>query len=329
MDRKQAPAVENIVPSTSISQEENEELPPAYIAHGTSRTSDSNGPSLTLRPFPAVDYPSYRPASSTLSSDYTTITTSHRPYNKSASALTEFIRQQASLPPRPLICIKGTSITGTDFHVKLNLLPYLHRATDPWNYLTIKPGQDDNQSRFRRSQSLNKSLETWIKEYCSDQSGLKTFTLERQVINFDLDTLSGVIRNTFADVGYRGHLDIRLETAFSKVIVDNQSTKGAGAFFRPIVSAFIGSKNFEVVKAVWPFARSGPEEDGENHQQSSSTIREFASVSEASWWKAWKLAVLKAAVEKRRGWVTIEDRTEVLMTGWLQDMQFRPWGGGG
>lgn len=281
-----------------------------------------NIPYPTIQAFPAVDYPSYRPAFSTLSSDHTTITTSHRPYNKFVSALTEFIRKQASLPPKPSICIKGISAKGVDFDVKLNLLPYLYRSRDPWNYLTIKPGSDDGQSLISRSQDSNRLLDTWIKEYCSDQSSLKTFTLERQVINFDLDTLSGLIRNTFADIGYRGRLEVKLETAYSKVVVDNQSIKGSGAFFRPIVSAFIGSNNFEVVKVIWPFARSGPEED----DQASSTFREFASISEASWWKECKITVVRAALENRRGWVTVENRLEVVMTGWLQDAQISPWG---
>ena len=332
MDRKSIPPEagseeRSSSPQVSVSSHtpsQPEDLPPAYTTNGALQPADTSPPVLSnIRQFPRINYGSYRPPSSSISSDQTKITTSHRPFCKSAATLTNFIRQQAALPPRPFIRIKGVENMATEFNLKIDLLPYLYRTQEPWNYFSLKSDMDTGPGpsrgpSFRRSQSSNRSLETWAKEFCSDPTSIKTFTLERQVVNLDIERLAGLVRNTFADLRFKGHLDVQLETTFTKVVVDNQPTKGAGAFFRPLVSAFVGSKDYEVVKAVWPFARSAPDES------SSASAREFASVSELAWWKEWKVAVAKAAFERRTGWVTTEDRLEVVMTGWLQDATERP-----
>ncbi|CAF9910097.1 MAG: hypothetical protein GOMPHAMPRED_006953 [Gomphillus americanus] len=332
MDRKSIPPAAGneerpSSPQVSVSPHtpsQPEDLPPAYTTNGALQTADTSVSTLDIiKQFPRIDYSSYRPPSSSISSDHTKITTSHRPFCKSAATLTKFIQQQAALPPRPFIRIKGISESGnTEFNLKIDLLPYLYRTREPWNYFSLKSDTDAEPSSsrgpsFRRSQSSNRSLETWAKEFCSDSASIKTFTLERQVVNFDIERLAGLVRNTFADLRFRGQLEVQMETTFTKVVVDNQPTKGAGAFFRPLVSAFVGSKDYEVVKAVWPFARSAPDE-------SSSSTREFATISELAWWKEWKVAAAKAAFERRTGWVTTEDRLEVVMTGWLQDATERP-----
>jgi hypothetical protein len=307
-----------------------EQLPPPYTADESFSNNTSSSPATNIQPFPNINYSTYRPPSSAISDHDTTITTVHRPYSKSADELVKLIRQQAALPPKPYVHITGTSNNGLakDFDLKINLLPYLYRgpSEEPWNYLLIAgPGSvgtwsEERGSTSRRSQRSSQSLEAWAKEYCSDVATVKHFILERKVVNLDIETLSGAIRNFFAELKYHGKLEIKVETAFQKLVVDNQPSKGAGAFFRPLVTAFMGVKSFDVVKAVWPFARTGPSD------QDQGKTREYAITSEGQWVKDWKLAIGKAALERRRGWVTTEDRVDAMMIGWAQDLRIKEWG---
>jgi len=68
------------------------------------------------------------------------------------------------------------------------------------------------------------------------------------------------------------------------------------------------TNRYEVLKVIWPYATS---------QGGSTTIGEMprhcAVQSEESWWNDWKHAIRYALLEKRKGWVTAEDRIEVAM----------------
>lgn len=353
MDRKLIPLRDTSTPGSNNTPPSNvssadaqnasapQDLPPAYStsASGPSQAASQSTRNIPIPSFPAIDYSLYRPPESTLSPDQTTITTTHRPYSKSASDLAAFIRQQASLPPKPYLRITGTSNSSStpDFDLKLNLLPYLYRAppADSWNYLTISPSTNpsgvDNPrpSALRRisgAPSSARSLESWARTYVSEPSSMKRISLARTMSNFDLDGLSGSVRNYFADaLRYRGHLDISLQAAYARVVVDNQPSKGAGAFFRPLVAALVGAKEFEVVCAVWPFARSASG-DGAGGGGGGGGERECAVCSEAAWWREWREAVGWAAVQRRRGWVSVEDRLECAMSGWVGEGRVTEWG---
>ena len=338
MDRKSVPsqsvAQESIGRGAqALSTDHHGDLPPAYTSSGLAAASQNRATAVDIPSFPQLNYSYYRPPSSSISSDRTTVLTVDRTLNASAPALIAFIRQQASLPPKPFIRITGshniyTGSTAIDFDLKLNLLPYLYRPppNQPWNYVSIleqgeqgyRGGSAPTTTPAHPAQrgSKHDSLEAWAKAYVSESSTLKYFVLTREVTNLDIDALAGQIRVFFAALKYRGMLDIRLESTYARVKVQaGSSSGGAGAFLRPVFKVFAGEKKFEVARAVWPFA-STPSGDG----------REFAVLSEVEWWAQWKDAVGTAAVEGRKGWVTVEDRLECAMGGAVDAIKAKEWG---
>lgn len=105
-----------------------------------------------------------------------------------------------------------------------------------------------------------------------------------------------------ASLNYRGHVDIFFPMTHSKVIVHASSSIGG------IFSLFVAQKRYEVVKAVWPYARSP-------HQEArGDEAGQYAVMSEQAWWNDWKDAIARAIMQQRQGWVSTEDRLQALMS---------------
>ena len=69
---------------------------------------------------------------------------------------------------------------------------------------------------------------------------------------------------------------------------------------------FTGTKKYEVVKSIWPYADVARSEIG-------AVGRRCAVQEEEVWFADWRDAIKHAIVAKRKGWVTVEDRLEFLM----------------
>ena len=128
------------------------------------------------------------------------------------------------------------------------------------------------------------------------------FTIQRVVTNWDTEYLDGRLRALIASTGYRNQVTITFPMTHSKIEV--QSPDKVNKFFTNVQSIFTGINKYYVVKIVWPYASVPPGEDG----------RRFAVQSEESWWNDWKEAIKHAILSGRKGWVTVEDRLEFLMS---------------
>lgn len=85
-----------------------------------------------------------------------------------------------------------------------------------------------------------------------------------------------------------------------------------------MTKVFSGSKKYEVVKSVWPYADV---ERGES-------ARRCVVQDEERWFSEWKSVIRYAAVGKRVGWVTSEDRLEELMEPREESAEkVEEWGG--
>lgn len=85
-------------------------------------------------------------------------------------------------------------------------------------------------------------------------NGIQSFTLERQVENWDTDFLEARLRALFASVRYTGHFEVSFPQLYSTVIVQNREIEKGGMFsslFRQKVKT-LAMKNYQVVKALWP-----------------------------------------------------------------------------
>ncbi len=130
---------------------------------------------------------------------------------------------------------------------------------------------------------------------------LNRFALERMVTNWDTSYLEGRLLSLISSTSYRGHVKISFPLTHSRVVI--HSPDKVNRFFSNVAKVFTGTKKYEVVKSVWPYADVARGEMG----------RRCAVQEEEVWFADWKDAIRHAVLAKRKGWVTVEDRLEFLM----------------
>ncbi|KEF59902.1 uncharacterized protein A1O9_04750 [Exophiala aquamarina CBS 119918] len=136
------PAYENTVVSTNTSNSH-----PTSPSHLRARTrprpnsapinTPSQNPLKTLSRLSSLNLSSYGVRDAKLSDDHTTLTTSRDELATTQYALAKFIHDQAALPPKPVMVIRGTHAsygthggTAVDFELKLNLMGMLDLESD-------------------------------------------------------------------------------------------------------------------------------------------------------------------------------------------------------
>ncbi|KAJ4300429.1 hypothetical protein N0V88_003104 [Collariella sp. IMI 366227] len=222
------------------------------------------------------------------------------------------IRQQATIPPKPQIHIVGKRGGRLDFSIKINLMHLLvpEDARQRMDYLRcVGPGEvafrGGSKPAVTPELEGEGTVEAWAAKFVADNASVRSFVLERVVINLDVHWLEGQVRALLVGLKYPGTVAVSFPVTHSRVVV--QSPDRVNKFITSVTGFFAGKKKYEVVKAVWPFATMprGAEADG----------RRCAVQSEETWWKEWRDPIRYAIATKRNGWVTNEDKLEALMEG--------------
>lgn len=293
------------------------QTPPPYSGPSSSHQDLAPRPPSKTPPrypgLPALDYRLYSPPLFELAADLTTIRSSAPYLSSNASALVDLIRAQSTVPPKPQIHISGKR-HKVDFAIKLNLMSLLvpEDARQRMDYIVCV---GDGELAFRGG--VKPSVEPhvgdgglgeWVRRFVEDAGSVKSFTLERVVVNLDYDWLEGQIRSMIASTGYKGVVTVAFPVAHAKVVVQNPDR--VNKFFTSVTTMFTGKKRYEVVKAVWPFAT----------HKSGEADRRCIVQSEEVWWRDWKDVIKFAVATKRHGWVTVEDKLEAIMEGRGQKM---------
>lgn len=257
---------------------------------------------------PKIDYRVYSPPLFKLSSDMKTLASKTRYLSTNAAALGAFIRTQASVPPKPYIVIKGTRGHKVDFEVKFNLMALLipeEGGPARMDYIRCV-GHDEVAYRGAARPDIlpeigEGGVDEWCRHFVEDPASMKCFTLERVVANLDIDWIDGQIRGLLATLKYKGSVDVTFAVTYNKVTV--QSPDKASQFFTSAMSLFAGMRRYNVVQSVWPFASSPVGEPG----------RVCAIQTEEAWWREWRGPIGYAISQKRQGWVTVEDKLQLIM----------------
>ncbi|KAJ9307062.1 hypothetical protein DTO027B5_107 [Paecilomyces variotii] len=315
---------ETLEDNNSISHQE----PPPYSSPVAARPSPSGNQQRSIRclsnipSLPNLDYSKYQIPECTVSKDGT-ITTNYRPLCSDATALAQFIREQAALPPLPYIRIVGLppGASQPDFDVRINMLRYFlpTRSSTGWNYLKLV---EDGQLAFRgkntqtTTPNTKNGIEDWAKRFCAEKSSLKTFTLERHITNWDTSYIEGQIRSLVAATGYTNHVTVTFPVRYSKITVQPRGEGFIATLFSPILE----KKRYEVARAVWPYATLPPGIDAED------TGRSCAVQTEEAWWREWKDVLNLAIVTRRNGWVSLDDMLEFQMRPTEPQIPKNPWG---
>jgi hypothetical protein len=347
-----APPVPDLLtdePSPQESPGEPSEQPPQYSdarittsGNSTSIAANSRSPLL----MPKIPFDLYRIPEASTSADQIIITSKHPPFYNDSDTLFALLKDQITLPPKPVLRIVGkhklyTTGTITDFDLKLNLTSLLWRPeAQQWNYLKFppisqqQPSQPTSRDPRRSSQIPSRShdppqdLPTLCHAFTSDPSPSKSLTLARTTSNLDTNYLHGQVLALLAQSKYMGTVSITFPSTYSSVVI--QKGTPLGQTWRSVLSTAASwvtlgkapvkptSYNIEV---VWPFATSP------SHSPAAQVAeeRKCAVQSEVEWWATWSSAVRNAVLSGRRGWVGSEDWIEAKM-GWREEERREDWG---
>ncbi|KAL2255151.1 hypothetical protein VTK26DRAFT_4000 [Humicola hyalothermophila] len=205
---------------------------------------------------PPLDYRLYRHPLFELSSDRTTLRSKAAHLSSNVDALVALIRQQATVPPKPQIHIVGRRNARTDFAIKLNLMSLLvpdggggggeqaggerrprqqqQQQQQRMDYLRcVAPGEVAFRGGFKPSDQPaapgDGGLEAWAARYVADTASVKSFALERVVVNLDVHWLEGQIRALVAGMKYPGSVAVSFPVTHSRVVVhspDREEIRG-------------------------------------------------------------------------------------------------------
>lgn len=292
---------------------------------GTGTTSGRDGRANVTKPhrypgLPKIDYRLYSAPLFKLSSDSKTLSSRAEYLSSDASSLLSFIRAQSTVPPKPQIHVKGSRGRKVDFDIRLNLMSLLVPDDESQRIDYIRcVGEGELAYRGGVRPDVlpevgDAGLEEWCQRYVKDQSTIKSFALDRVVANLDTEWIEGQLRSLVASLNYRGVLDVQFVVTHSRVVIQNPDK--VNQFFTTVTSLFAGKNKFEVVKAVWPFATTKNGEPG----------RRCVVQSEDIWWREWRDPIKYAISQKRQGWVTVEDKLEVVMEGKGYGNEIIDWG---
>ncbi|PSS02261.1 hypothetical protein BD289DRAFT_334938, partial [Coniella lustricola] len=264
---------------------------------------------------PPLNYGLYSPPLFELSSDCTTLKSTAPYLSTSVAALVNLVRAQSNVPPKLQMHITGGRGHRHDFALKINFIHLLvpdESTKARMDYIrTVAAGETALRGGFKPSIKPDlgdtAGLEDWARRFVEDASPVKAFVLERTVVNMDTDWLEGQVRSLIASMGYKGTVHIKFPITHAKVIVQNPDR--VNKFFTGLTTLFTGKSTYEVVKAVWPFASSRRDESG----LASGQQRVCAVQSEEQWWREWAQPLRYAIASRRHGWVTVEDKLEVIM----------------
>ncbi|GFF59709.1 hypothetical protein IFM51744_10021 [Aspergillus udagawae] len=309
------------------------QLPPAYSSTATSTPVSTSPRSLTLtlsqdlhQPplFTSIDFSRYQFPGATLTDDHVTTVTRHEDFSRDSGTLLRLMQEQAQLPPKLLVRIRGTHSeygeTKDDFDLTLNLLPLLVSDHERWSYVKLDPSRvtirNQPVSHGQAYDVASADLETLTKLYCEDPAPLKW----RRVVNFDQERLDGLIRTAVASTRYQGVVEVSFPLTFAEIVVRHGAEPKAS--FKDLFYWSMETppkkdlaKRYECDEVIWPFANFPANEAG----------RRCAVQDEQDWWASWKDAVRNAVLARKTGYVTFEDRMEVAM-GVVVPESGKDWG---
>jgi len=304
----------------------------------------SQNPLDAISRLSAIDLPKYCGVEQAkLSDGHTSLTTTKPELTTTQYALIKFINEQASLPPKPLMVIRGTHLTGdtcathVDFELTLNLTSLLDIGNTHNTHNTrplpdfdgtrasasprirVKPVEQSSSSSASSSSSSKHShshsqsrmtpLEQWVKKFVEEKADNRSFTLHRHVANLPAQLLEGMVRTLLAAARYRGKVSVEFPAQFSSVTVQRQS----GNWFTNILRLY-PTKKYEVVDTVWDVAASastaaGQIETDTNTDTNTTTNTDLGGSNSNS----------TAAATERNG------RAGLIAQEWWREWQFAIW----
>ena len=147
--------------------------------------------------------------------------------------------------------------------------------------------------------------------------GFSSFTINRQVSNWNTGYIEGQIRSLIASTGYTRNVTVKFPLKYSKIVV--YPPRSSDSVFTNLFSIFLEKKRYEVIDAVWPYASMPPGADA------TAVGRTCIVQTEEAWWEAMRHVLKWSIVNKRTGWVSPDDIMEYYMNPLPLVMPKNPW----
>lgn len=267
---------------------------------------------------------------SNLSSDKKTISTLSSQYTLYADALEELVITQAQYPPCITLNVSGShrekkrtsnnkteETTVTDFDVNVDMRHLLVPAAGKPGFMEIVPEGTKAYRGTRRPTEtrvkdieLGNTLQTWCIRYCEDPASVKSFALQRQVLDLNEARLRELLVSLVRSTNYLGHIDVRFPVTYKSVIVYSPGRINRlrtlwyvrwlfyltflWIFAWPYL--FFVTKRYEIVTAKFPFATTTPCANDETR-----VMKNYTTQSEDMFFARWQVAIKRAVLGRMKG----------------------------
>jgi hypothetical protein len=205
--------------------------------------------------------------------------------------------------------------TITDFLIRINITHLLSSGPDVGGELRLlKDGIKGYRGGIIKRktptvgspeiETQHEELKAWCDKFIADPSMLKSFTLSRKIINHDTNKLATLIRSVIASTNYRGQVSVHFPVTHERVTVYSPSrinqwrmtTWIRWAFYLSFLwifswlYLFLATARYEVVKVVFPYADTHPE-DARHGVARTPTV-----MSETAWFNLWERAIRRGVL---------------------------------
>ncbi|EKD13218.1 uncharacterized protein L3040_003021 [Drepanopeziza brunnea f. sp. 'multigermtubi'] len=246
-------------------------------------------------------------------------------YSTRPTALYQMVKQQAQHPPSYFVQLSGfhheTRRTGNkdtrekiqDFLISINitdllgrgemeLLPDNKRGYRGTRIVSFHPTVSEGADGEEGGGGTDRELQKWCERYVADRSGVKSFTLKREIANHDQRRLETLLHAAIAETNYRGHLSVTFPVQHSALIVYSPGKINEWRitvwirwlFYCSFLWLFawpflaLVTARYETVKVVFRYADSPP----------GSVNRRCAVMTEVEWFHRWENAIKRAAFSR-------------------------------
>ncbi|MCJ1436748.1 hypothetical protein MMC27_006130 [Xylographa pallens] len=259
-------------------------------------------------------------------------------------ALEQYIRWSAAQAPKASIRVKGVheerqppsnsgwgeKVTVVDFDVEIDASDTISRNVDSrqgimleeWSQLELLDGQTEGYRGGRtkaRGQDVRdvearrggQTLKEWCHLFCASTSMLKSFTLERRVVDRDEALITSRLTSYILSTNYRGHISVTYAVSPHTTTITtphslNRLRYNSFVYWTSIIQQlwiltwpilWLMTLRWSVVRADWPYQVQEPGWD----PRSGESQWKYVKQSEEHWCRRWEYTVTKAAETRWQG----------------------------
>jgi hypothetical protein len=149
---------------------------------------------------------------------------------------------------------------------------------------------------------------------------LNSFYITRKLTNWDTDMIVGRIHSLCQQINYKGIVVITIPITHSRTVIKTTATFTAA--FR---AHFVPADKYEV-DVFWPYASHAPQTDSDSEHDPEMPSRKCLVRTESGWFKDWRPVLRAALLNRKVGWLGMDDWIDFQMKPVREEIVPSPWG---